>query len=281
MSTENSIENVQLVTATLSVYDGLDIKYLPVAVESILNQTYSNIEFIIVLDGVKRQDIRLYLEDIKNSDNRVRLIDLPENKGLGNALNHAFKAANGEFILRMDADDISYPDRVEKLLGHMMAHKELDVLGSFIEEFCDESESKKVVEHPTEHDSMKKRFCRRNPITHATVMFRNSFFEKAGYYPLISIRNEDTLLFLSGFINGCRFANIPEVLYSVRFSREMGSRRIGFRKSFSDFVDRLRIIIDLKASLISIFYAIGLLIIQNMPYSIYNLLRSKTVYKEK
>lgn len=281
MSTENSIENVQLVTATLSVYDGLDIKYLPAAVESILNQTYSNIEFIIVLDGVKRQDIRLYLEDIKNSYNRVRLIDLPENKGLGNALNHAFKAANGEFILRMDADDISHPNRVKKLLEYMESHSEIDVLGSYLEEFSTEDDNvRKVMKYPIEHSEIRKGFAKRNTLVHPTVLYRRTFFEKAGLYPLFSIRNEDTLLFLSGFVSGCKFANLPEVIYSMRFNLEMSGRRIGLRKSMSDFVDRLRVIIDLKASWTNLFYALALLFIQNLPCSLYFKARSFLLHKK-
>lgn len=266
-----------LVSVVMSVYDGVELEPLRVAVDSILNQTFDNFEFIIVLDGVKRDDIRMFLEALKKSDRRVRLVYTAKNKGLAHALNNAIKAAIGEFIVRMDADDISHPNRIQRLLDHMLANNDLDVSGSFIEEFSEKSEMKRVIKYPVEHENIKRQFAKRNTIAHASVIFRKRFFDKAGYYPLFSLQNEDTLLWLAGFINGCRFSNLPEVLYSVRFSKAMASRRIGLRKSFSDFVDRLRVIIDLRASLINIFYAFGLFTLQNVPYSIYDYCRQKLI----
>ena len=274
------VNKTPLVSVIMSVYDGLELKYLCAAAESILTQTYSNLEFLIVLDGVKREDIRKSLEDLKKSDCRVRLIYFADNKGLANAMNTAIKKAKGQFFVRMDADDVSHHDRVAKLVEHMVRRKDVDVAGSFIEEFCEESKVKRILEYPTEHEDIKNLFAKRNSIAHASVIFRRTFFDKAGYYPLFSIRNEDTLLFLSGFINGCKFSNLSEVLYSVRFSKKMASRRLGLKKSFSDLVDRLRVIIDLRASSINIFYAIGLFIIQNLPFDIYNFIRSKTICKK-
>ena len=269
-----------LVSIVMSVYDGIKLDDMITAVDSILNQTFSDFEFIIVLDGVKRDDIRLHLDDLSSHEKRIKLIYVEENKGLANALNKAISQSVGEFIIRMDSDDISYPDRIKKLVNFMQANPELDVSGSFIEEFYESSPNKimKIVKHPTEHDQIRKSFAKRNAIVHASAIFRRRFFEKAGLYPLFSIRNEDTLLFLSGFLNGCKFSNYPEVLYSVRFNDSTASRRIGLRKSFSDFVDRLRVIIDLKASSINIIYAFCLLIIQNMPYPIYNRIRSMLIY---
>ena len=271
---------IPLVSVIMSVYDGVECEHLQIAVDSILNQTFDNFDFIIVLDGVMRDDIKTYCQTLKDSDRRVRLICIPQNKGLANALNNAIISTNSEFIIRMDADDISYPNRIHKLVEHMISNKDLDVTGSFVDEFSEECGEKKIVEYPTKHEDMKKLFVKRNSIAHPSVIFRRSFFDKAGYYPLFSVRNEDTLLWLSGFLNGCRFSNLAEVLYSLRFNKETGTRRIGLRKSFSDLVDRLRVIIDLRAGTINIFYAIALFIIQNMPYSIYSYLRCKLVSRK-
>jgi hypothetical protein len=179
----------------------------------------------------------------------------------------------------MDADDISKPNRLEKLVKYMISNPELDVAGSFIEEFSEQSNVKNIIKYPTKHDEMKKLFLRRNPLAHASVIFRRRFFEKAGYYPLYSIRNEDTLLWLNGFVNGCRFGNVSEVLYLVRFNKRMGYRRIGFKKSFSDFVDRLRIIIDLNGGVLDVFFPFGLFLIQNLPYPLYKWIRAKLIYE--
>jgi len=277
------LDEIIPVSVVMSVYDGIELDHLNIAVNSILNQTFNRFEFIIVLDGVKRNDIRLFLESLKISDKRVRLICIPENKGLANAMNKAIKSAMGEFIVRMDADDISHCNRIEKLVENMRLNNNLDILGSFIEEFSEPnlSEVKKIVKYPIKHEDMKNYFVKRNPLAHASVIFRMRFFDKAGFYPLFSIKNEDTLLWLSGFTNGCKFANLPDVLYSVRFTKRMGSRRIGLRKSFSDFVDRLRVIIDLKASSINVFYAIGMFIVQSLPYPIYSYIRSNLIHSHK
>jgi len=285
MLKDNDLENPDLfipVSVVMCVYDGNKLNELKVAVDSILNQTFTKYEFIIVLDGVKREDIKSYLEDLKNSDERVKLIHLLENKGAANAINHAIKSAKGEFIVRMDADDVSHRKRVEKLVEYMQSNDDIDVSGSFIEEFSgsDPSKINKIRIYPTEHEAMKKYFAKSNPLGQGPSIFRRRFFEKAGYYPLFSPKNEDTLLWLSGFINDCKFSNLPEVLYSVRFNKGTGSRRIGLKKSFSDLVDRLRVIIDLNASWVNIIYAIGLFIVQSMPYPIYMYIRSILIHRK-
>lgn len=265
----------------MSVYDGDNPNYLKNAIESILNQTFKNIEFIIILDGVKREDLRKVIYHYKEATNNIIIDELLENKGLAYALNRGIKLAKGEYLIRMDADDISYPKRIERLVKHMKSNNDLDVSGSFVEEFSENSKIKKIVKYPTKHNDIKKLFAKRNPIAHSSVIFRRRFFDKAGFYPLFSIRNEDTLLWLSGFINGCIFSNLPEVLYSIRFNERMISRRVGIRKSFSDLIDRLRVIIDLKVNFISAFYAIGVFVVQNLPYSLYNFIRSILIHEKR
>lgn len=265
----------------MSVYDGDNPNYLKNAIESILNQTFKNIEFIIILDGLKRKDLKNIIYQYKEANNNIVVNELTKNKGLAYALNKGIKLAKGEYLVRMDADDISHPKRIEKLVKYMEININLDVSGSFIKEFSENSKITKIATFPIKHEEMKKYFAKRNPLAHSSVIFRRRFFDKAGFYPLFSIRNEDTLLWLSGFINGCNFSNFPEVLYSIRFNEGMISRRVGTRKSFSDLLDRLRIIIDLKASFINVFYAIGVFIIQNLPHSLYNFIRSILIHEKR
>jgi len=269
-----------LVSVIMSTYDGDKSGYLVEAIESILKQSYKKIEFIIILDGVKREDLRKVIYNYKKVANNLVIYELPENKGLAYALNRGIKLAKGEYLIRMDADDISYPKRIEKLVEYMKTNNKIDVAGSFVEEFCEGSKIRRVVEYPIEHRDMKKLFAKRNPISHPSAIFRKRFFNKAGFYPLFSVRNEDTLLWLSGFVNGCNFSNLPEILYAMRFNKEMGSRRNSLRKSFSDFIDRLRVIIDLHARWTNGFYAFGVFIVQILPYPIYMYLRSKIVHKK-
>lgn len=271
-----------LVTVLMSVYDGDKPELLATAVESILKQSYANIEFLVVSDGIKRNELLEVLDHYAKLDSRLQLLQLVDNKGLANALNSAIVVARGEMLIRMDADDISPPERVERLVHFMETQPDIDVAGSYIIEFTDENSisSGKKVAYPLEHDEMLSCFLRRNPLAHASAVFRRTFFEKAGRYPLFSVRNEDTLLWLSGFKAGCRFANLPESLYFVRHDTGSAGRRVGFRKSFSDFVDRLRVLVDLHGRPLDYCAAFAMLFLQNMPRSIYLGLRSLLIHSK-
>ena len=166
----------------------------------------------------------------------------------------------------------------------MKMNLEVDIAGSFVLEFGEKplkNGFSNIVEFPCEHEEMRRLFAKRNPLAHPSVIMRRRFFKIAGLYPIFSINNEDTLLWLSGFIAGCRFANIPEVLLSVRHDKKWKSRRIGIRKSFSDFIDRLRVIIDLKLPLINFFFAFITFIIQNMPGFIYTFIREGLISQKR
>lgn len=274
--------NLPPVSVLMSVYDGDNPETLATAVESILKQSYTNIEFLVVSDGIKRNELLNVLDHYAKLDSRLQLLRSADNNGLANALNRAIIVARGEMLIRMDADDISPQERVERLVCFMETHPDIDVAGSYIVEFTDESSinSGKTVAYPLEHNEMISCFLRRNPLAHASAIFRRTFFEKAGRYPLFSVRNEDTLLWLNGFKAGCRFANLPESLYYVRHDTGSAGRRVGFRKSFSDFVDRLRVLVDLHGGPFDYCAAFAMLFLQNMPRSIYLGLRSLLIHSK-
>jgi len=275
--TRDNMDNIaDLVSVVMSVYDGDDPIYVKESIESILLQTYRCLEFIIVLDGVHRKDIIEVVEQYEGFDKRIIVLNTVENRGLGFAMNMAIMKARGKYIVRMDADDISKVDRIEKLVNYMDSNRSIDISGSYIEEYENDQRLREV-QYPMQHREMKRLFLRRNPLAHPSVIFRRSYFDKAGYYPLISIRNEDTLLWLSGFKNSCIFSNVPEVLYRFRINEKTRRRRAGLKKSISDFVDRMRVIIDLNGNLVDVFYALGAIVVQNMPNSIYNIIRMKII----
>lgn len=278
-----SFKNQGFCSVLMSVYDGDDPRYLKAAIESILNQTYNNFEFIVILDGVRRSDLRAVINKYSSSEPIIKVVEISQCSGLGNALNSGIKENKGEFIIRMDADDISHPSRLKNLVNFMQSNPEVDVAGSYVAEFSGHMPTKDVdvIEYPCKHEQMKKLFAIRNPLAHASVIMRRRFIDIAGLYVPFSIRNEDTLLWLGGFIQGCRFANVPKVLYFIRRDKKVALRRIGLRKSFSDLIDRLRIIIDLNANLLNIFYAFGMFVVQNMPCSIYNYIRFRLIQVKK
>ena len=191
-----------------------------------------------------------------------------ENKGLAFSLNELLEIVlkgNYSYIARMDADDICLPERLEKQFAFMEENKEIDVCGTYIEEFSEDMNYRKIVRYPLEHEELLRFFYKRVPIAHMTAFFRRSFFEKAGVYELHTLSNEDTILWLKGFKSGCRFANIPIIGVKVRVNENFFKRRGGLRKVISDFKDRIRVIEELNFPKISYLYAISYLFVQLLP----------------
>ncbi len=106
------------------------VEYISNAVLSILNQTYSDIELIIIVDDPSNQNAINYLNETSRQDKRVKLYFNETNKGLVFSLNRALEIAKGEYIARMDADDYSYPNRIEEQMKHI-AERKADLVGCF------------------------------------------------------------------------------------------------------------------------------------------------------
>jgi Glycosyl transferase family 2. len=246
----------------MSVYKGDNLFQIIKSIESILYQTYSEFDFFIKIDGPVSLDIKKYLENLK--DERIKLFFRDENKGLACSLNELLINImdNGySYIARMDADDISKHDRFFKQIEFLNRNINVDIVGSFIDEIDINDRYICTISYPTSHLKMKIKFGIRNPLAHPAVMFRNTFFIKAGIYPLDTDRNEDTMLWLSGFLNNCIFANIPESLLYFRIDENFYYRRSGIKKAFSDFKDRMKIIRLLKLKKIYTFTNVLKLII--------------------
>src|SRR6266498_4162605 len=114
-----------LVTVLMSVYNGE--RYLSEAIDSIINQTFADFEFVIINDGStdsSREIINAY------RDPRIRLVDNSQNIGLPKSLNLGLALARGEYVARQDADDISHPTRFEKQVEYLDDHGEVVVLGT-------------------------------------------------------------------------------------------------------------------------------------------------------
>ncbi|AOW20103.1 glycosyltransferase family 2 protein [Urechidicola croceus] len=120
-------ENEILVSVGIPFYNSE--KYLADAIKSVLNQSYNNIELILIDDGSNDTSIDI-ARKFESSDNRVKLISDGENLGLPSRLNQLSKLANGKYYARMDADDIMHPDRLKKQVKYLIAHPEIDLLGS-------------------------------------------------------------------------------------------------------------------------------------------------------
>ncbi len=220
--------------------------FLKLSVESILYQTYQDNHLYIGVDGPVGIDLEDYLHLIEKQK-RVSIIWFKENRGLACVLNDlldvCFKEGY-EYIARMDADDISMKDRIEKQVNYLNAHPEIDVVGGSIYEIDEEGNSrKKTIVYPLSPEDCRAFFAKRNPHAHPAVVFRKSFFEKAGckYRPEYR-QNQDTMLWFDGMIAGTQHANIPDVVLKYRMTDSFfKKRRNGWAFAKKQFVDRLAI----------------------------------------
>ena len=190
------MKNEPLVSIIRGVYN-TKTEYLRIAMDSILDQSYSNIEFIIVDDASDDWCSKFLMDyrherKIKYEDNRIRLIRNTQNKGLTVTLNIALQEAKGDYVARMDADDICFKNRIKRQVLYMNSHEEIDVLAcvSFLysgkdivplrEEFARKSQFTGVYrEFAQERIRIRLSFSNIE-FAHPTVMFRKKFLEDNG-----------------------------------------------------------------------------------------------------
>jgi glycosyltransferase involved in cell wall biosynthesis len=196
-------------------------KYVAEATESILKQTFSDFEFIIVDDG-STDDTGQILAEYAARDDRIKLLR-NEHGGVAAAANTACHAARGRYIARMDADDISAPTRLEEQFRFLQAHPEVGVLGSNIEELHEGGKIGPVWLLPTEPRVIGwfLMFC--NCIAQASVMMRRELFEQVGPYERLEAAEDYELWIRASAVT--KIANLSEVLLQYRIVRDSLSRR--------------------------------------------------------
>lgn len=215
----------------MSVYNG--DKYLHEAIDSILNQTFKDFEFIIINDGSTDKSLKIIHS---YNDGRIVLIN-QENAGLANALNNGIAISKSNFIARMDADDIAYPERIQKQYEFLSKNFDYIIVGS----------NAKIIDKDGNfvHDSNLsiadeeiKRILPETPFIHPSVMYRKDIFYKAGQYPEFMLKAQDLVLFNRMAKYG-KFANISENLMQYRIVPTANSNRDrGISKRLNKIIER-------------------------------------------
>lgn len=221
-------ERTKSIAVIMSVYKNDTAEYVKLSVESILGQTHKDLDLYVQYDGPVKPEVDEYLSAL--TDERVKIKRRDENKGLAHSLNDLLaivKPMGYEFIARMDADDISMPDRFEKQIAFLQQHPRIDCVGGAINEIDENGNDRgKITSYPCDSDKCRAFFAKRNPVAHPSVMFRQSFFEKAGWqYPADFVRNEDTMLWYKGYLAGAQIANLPDVVLNFRMTDAMFTQR--------------------------------------------------------
>lgn len=201
-----------LVSVVMPVYNGE--KYLAEAIKSILNQTYKNFEFIIVDDGSTDRSAEI-IQKYAKKDKRVMYLKNPKNLRICKTLNRGIKAAKGKYIARMDADDWSYPYRLDKQVRFMEENQDVVVSGGTMD-VCDMSLNKlnERQYNLTDRDIRNKLFFW-SPFCHGTTIYRKKeFLKSGGYDPHFDKAQDYDLWFRLGKLG--KFANLSAPLYKMR-----------------------------------------------------------------
>lgn len=259
----------------MSLYINDRLEFVKMAMESILNQSYNRFDFYVIYDGPIKEDVNKYVDGL--TDDRLHILKRDRNLGLACSLNELLQVVlpkGYSCIARMDADDISLPERFAKQVAYLDEHPETECLGTWAVEMDAAGNDYFYKRMPSSHDECLNLFRKRDCMIHPTVMFRRSYFEKAGLYPEDTYFGEDTMMWAQGFKNGCRFGNLPEYLFRFRLDENFFSRRRGWKHAAS--ILRLRCRVNrmlgfgIKEDTFAVFYALAKL----MPTSIL-----KIVYK--
>ncbi|MGM9978892.1 MAG: glycosyltransferase [Clostridium sp.] len=215
----------------MSVYNEKK-EWLEMSIQSILTQTFQEFEFIIVLDNPNNMEAKNILKKYMLSDKRIKIIYNEKNEGLVYSLNKALEFSNGEFIARMDADDISKKDRFEIQLKYLEQHSNIDIVAGFLIKI---DEIGKVVSQDMINDysynDVRIRQTYENYIPHPTWMFRKSILKKLKGYNLVPLA-EDYDFTCRALLNNYNIKVIPEYLIYYRI-RNNG---ISIKNNFKQFL---------------------------------------------
>lgn len=199
--------------------------YVVTAVESMLSQTIPPEEYIIVVDGPITDELKTVILKYGENKELFTIIWLNENKGLANALNIGLKHCRNELVARMDADDISRPNRCERELECFKNCPKLVICGCNVDEFYESPNNIKTSRIvPQDYQSIRKFMKKRQPFNHPTVMYKKSKVLECGGYPYLK-RKEDFDLFSRMLQKGCYALNINESLYLYRVNKANYARR--------------------------------------------------------
>ena len=205
---------------------------ITVAVESILNQSFANFEFIIVNDNPASADTRKTLDTLSTKDERIQVLTNDRNRGLGYALNSAIRRSRGDIVARMDTEDISFPERFTKQISYMKEHPDVHLLFTQWMDLNERDEM--IVREPRRNDliNIRKSFFTKSLLMHPTLFARKEVLLH-NPYPEMG-RPEDIVLWLQLIRKGYTFDVIEEPLYRYRIDRINVAQRYAKIKTGSE-----------------------------------------------
>ena len=220
-------EQVVVVSVVMAVFN--EVKKIAAAIDSIIDQSFTDWELIVIDDGSLDSTAEVIQRYIKEEP-RIRLIENKKNLGLAASLNRGVAAAQGCFIARMDGDDVCYPERLQKQVEYLQLHPNIAVVGANARMVSTDGRQIGMTNMPVSPDEIKRLIIKLNPLIHPLVMFRKSFFEDIGGYDSDLRRKQDYDLWLRG-VDSYLYSNLKDVLldYTVKQTDSFTSDLYGVR----------------------------------------------------
>lgn len=218
-------KNIPLVSIIMSEYN-TDQKLLIESIKSIINQTYQNIELILI-DDCGKNNVKKIVEKI--NDSRIKVYKNQKNSGLVYSLNKAIEKSNGKYIARMDTDDYAYPNRIELQVNFMEQNLQYDIIGGnaiFSDGIKDWGKT------TGSGEITKEQMLRGCPLIHPSTMYKKEVIKDIGGYQNYQ-RCEDYATWIEAFSKGYRLYKINEIVIKYHLSKEDYKKRtLKTRKGF-------------------------------------------------
>ena len=232
------MKNNALISVILPLYNEPE-SLAKQAIDSILTQTYSKLEIILLLDNPGNDILKNILSEYGKKDKRIIVAINEKNKGLPETLNKGIDMATGDFIARMDGDDISTADRLEKQLAYMQTHPQTDLLGS--DAFAINEEGKLIGEyHKLATDYSQKMMLRHISINliHPTWFGKSKLFKQCKYRNFTHCEDYDFMI--RAYALGYHFHNLKEKLFYVRI-QQTSLRSVSRKYAYEQYINTLRV----------------------------------------
>jgi len=213
-----------LVSVVMATYNET-ADFIRCSMESILNQSFTDFEFIIIDDSTKQETIHVI--DELSSDSRIIIIRDSKRIGFVKALNTGFKKAKGKYIARMDGDDIAERKRLEIQVSFLEKNPRYSVIGGAMNIINDKGKVTAQRFYPATSFKLNLWSVFRNPIAHPTVMLRRDIVDNGLLYDESLLKAEDLEFWLRLMKKGYKLYNLPDILLNFRVSGDLGTKRAG------------------------------------------------------
>jgi len=205
-----------------------NLSHLKICIDSVLAQTYSDIEIIIIYKKTAEFDEGFYRLIKEYGDDKIKVVE--DNGVVSRTRNAGIIKSRGEFIALIDGDDFCEVDRFEKQLKFKEKHK-CNVVGSLANYISNESKKIAKIQVPITHQEIRKKMMLRNPILNPSVLMDKRMLEDVGLYDTSFVYASDYDLWFRTMFHGYKFGNVPECLVSIRYNPHSITRGSTWKKA--------------------------------------------------